>query len=493
MASPELLTSRSRNDVSRTAALSLSSLKPSLRSSKSSRSVGTRSHAARLQETRQLTDSLNDAVDVERLNQWNTKSVTHLIGLETEFKSLYRTIEAEDSVHSSYKKRLEGSARIIGLASGKHETLRSKMKTQYVRSRQAKEFEDRLGKEYTATARHLNGLKETARQESTLVCELRAQLHDLLSEKYKLESVFAREESDIKALRRHNFAAYNIKQEQFQLLKSKSTTNFSLVIESMTAQISIAVEKVEARRVEIEALKENMRVLKTALVNHYTQILKEGTDTRVSGLRWVVIELWKCEVKLLPSMFPSFLDTTSAEVIMELAVKEQEILKLQQTLHDLYQGAKHGPRDTTEKPLNDLKSRLSKVRADNLTREKTVEKFDKFTRKFKVIREVVKDDSFFSQGIPQPNREWNRIIDTEKKIEALKVYIEDLQTAEVRRVAHDHFYVISATRPEKDRRVYLAAIVGSEAVDRYMNLVKRVEKDVRILLEKTKTFNFSKM
>lgn len=415
--------------------------------------------------------------------------------METEFTRLYDTIEAEDVVHSNFMRRIEGSktAKPKNIMAVTHETLRTKLKVQLCKSRQAKEFEDRLKKEYADIEQRASYLKEVVRSESTQVCQLRAKLHDLISERYKHNSALAIEETTVKEMRKLNLAAFLLKQTGLQKRKTKTATNFSILIGALKVQTSKALEKVESSRNEIEACKEKMRAIRTALVNHFSQILKEGIDARADGLRWVVIELGRCDVKVLPSMFPSFLDAKSIDVITRLADKELELQNLQEFLHNLYKDLNHDSIGTTGRPKEAIKSRLHRVRSENLLKEMTVTTFNRHTKQYKVTRELVQN---IDDSAPLTDRhlksDWSRIQAAETMYENLNAQIDKVQETEVLRIAHDYFYTNSAFRPVKDRRLYLAAIVGEKAVDRYLHLVKKGERDVKLMLEQVKTFSFAK-
>jgi len=436
--------------------------------------------------------------EVERLDHWNTQNDMHFKELETEFKRLYKTIEVEDALHSTFLKRLDkstASSKLKSIKAETHETLRGKQKFQFTKSRQAKEFEERLDKEYNAIEKHCQELKENVKRESTNVCDLRARHHELMSEKYKRNSTLAQEESNIRGMKKLNLAAFLLKSTVLQRRKSKTHSNYSLLLGSLQSQIDHALEKVEQSRSEIEVCKEKMRAIRAALIKHYLQILKEGTDCRSNGLMWVVLELWKCEVKVIPAMFPDFLDSKTAEVVILLAALEQEKHRLQAFLHEEYRGVNYEVKEGGNQPLNNIKSRLAKVRMESLTKHKTVTKYDRFTKEVRVYKEIVQgeaENDDYSIDHMRVRSDWNRIQEAESKLEALKTQMEEIQTKEVKRIAHDYFIMSSSIGPEKDRRLYLSAVSGSEGTERYLNLVRKGEREVKQLLEQVKTFSFSK-
>jgi hypothetical protein len=431
-------------------------------------------------------------LEVECLDHWNTENDSHYKDLEAQFKQLYTSIQVESSVHSKFMKRLEASsARPPTFSASTHETFRGKLKSLLAISKQSKEFEDRLEKEYAELALYLGTLKETVRKESTRVCEIRAHIHELTREQNTKRSTLEQEESKIKGIRMQNLASYLSKKSSLEKRKRKTTVTYSTVISDLQAEAEAKLEAVESRRTEIEVVKDKIRAIKTALVKHYSQILKEGKDSRSLGLKWVVMRLWKYEVKVTPDLFPSFLDAQSADVILSSAAKEKEMEDLQDFLHIQCRGASYEGKETFTKPLNNIRSRLIKVRAENVTKQRTMAKYDRTTKQTRIVKEIVVDsDADDSWSTHKVQSDWRRLQSAETRLQSLREQIEEQQSAEVRRIAHDYFFATSPGCHEKDRRLYIATIVGQDAVERHLTLIRKDERDVKLLMEQTKTFSF---
>jgi hypothetical protein len=288
-----------------------------------------------------------------------------------------------------------------------------------------------------------------------------------------------------------NLASYLSKKSSLEKRRLKTTVTYSSVISELQAEAENTLEAVENRRTEIEVIKDKTRAIKAALVNHYSRILKEGKDCRSLGLKWVVMKLWKYEAKVTPDLFPCFLDTQSADVILSSAAKEKEVEDLQDFLHFQYKGASNESKEAFAKPLNNIRSRLIKVRAENITKERTLAKYDRATKQTRVIKElVVESDAEDLRITHKAKSDWSRLHSAEERLQSLREQIEEQQTAEVKRIAHDYFFTTSTASSEKDRRLYLATIVGQDAVERLLNLVCKDERDAKLLMEQTKTFSF---
>jgi hypothetical protein len=434
-----------------------------------------------------------EALEVRGLDTWNSHNDMHIKELETQYKQLYRQIETDDIFHTSVQKRRAAQPSLTkSVMSSAHESARMKARTEFVQSRQAKEFEERMDKEYRALEQQVKVLKEIVKQKSSLVCDIRGKLHIHVSERTKKSTSLAREETAMKDMRRLNLANFMLKKAGLQRRMTKNAENYDLIIGSLNMQADSALEEVETMRTEIETCKEKMRAIRTALVKHFTKVLKEGTDFRHFGLRWVVIELWKCDVKVTFDLFPSFLDSTSADVIMSLAAKEQELQNLQAFLQQAY---RQSSLETNEfRPLSNIRAKLLRVRSENIKKQKTTARFDRHTKQVTLVKEIVADSEDEPSEHSDLRSDWGLLVNAEAKLEQVKAKIEEQQAREVQRIAHAYFYdSASLLRPVKDRRLCIAAIVGSEVVDRYLYLVKKGEREVRQLKEMTQTFNFFKL
>jgi hypothetical protein len=425
------------------------------------------------------------------LDEWGTIQDLHYKELEAQFNRLYSP-EPRTPIHSKLMQRSERpNEAVLSPRSSDHGAKRSALKAFESVSKQSKQMEDRLEQEYLALDRRMTELKETVKSESLRVCEIRGKLHQLMSEKHKRTAVLEKEESTIKAIRVLNLAAYLSKKSVLQRSRLRTNTSYASMISSLQMQAENALGQVEAVREEIEHDKDKMKAIKTLLVKHYAQILKEGKDCRTLGLRWVVMQLWKLDVKVGSELFPSFIDRQTAEAVLRLAAMDGEIEQLQAYLQHQYRGAYFESRDNCGKPLNDIKSRLVRVRAENLTMQKTTLKFDKRTKQTQVIKEVVKDTDIDDSHIHVKVRgDWHHVKTAEEQLKHLRCQIEEQQMAEVLRIAHGFFFAASADI-EKDRRQYIAVIVGYDAVDRHMSIVQKAEREQKQLLDRTKTFSFN--
>jgi hypothetical protein len=431
-----------------------------------------------------------DALEVANLDEWGTIQDLHYKELEAQFSRLYSP-KPRKPIHSKLMKRSElPNEAAISPRCPSHISKRNALKALESASKQSKQLEDRLEQEYLALDRRMTELKETVRRESLRVCEIRANLHQLMSEKHRRSTLLAKEESTIKAIRVQNLAAYLSKKSVLQRSRQRTNKSYAAMISSLQMQAENALEQVEAVRGEIEHDKNKMKAIKTLLVKHYAQILKEGKDCRILGLRWVVMQLWKFDVKVGYESFPSFVDRQTAEVVLRLASMEVETEQLQDYLHSQYRGAYLESRDNCGKPLNDIKSRLVKVRSESITMQKTTVKLDRRTKQTQVVTEVVTDTNIDDSHINIKVRgDWQHLKTAEEQVKQLRSQIEEQQTAEILRMAHGYFLDASADI-EKDRRQYIAVIAGCDAVDRYMGVVQRAEREEKQLLGKTKTFSF---
>lgn len=465
--------------------------RPNLRLSASSRGFLQRSES-KLTRGSRLSEANLEALEVEHLDRWNTQHDKHYKDIDADFKHLYKTIEVESLVHTKHARRSERPS--LQKKEKSHEPKRKQLKILAVLSRKAKEFEDRLEQDYARLLCQLQQLREIIKSESSRVCDVRASMHSMMTERVRRVSVLEQEETGIKGMRTQNLASYLSKKTALQRRRKRTNTSYTTLIASLKAQADNVLDDVETKRTEIEHIKDKMRAIKTALTNHYSQILKAGVDCRNTGLRWVVLQLQNFEVTVTKEMFPDILDSCSIDILLQLAEKEREVARLQDYLKQLYSAANLENRRNSTKPLNDIKSRLVKIRSDNITKLKTTVKVDRHSKVAETVTEIVKDG--INENLPISHRvtnDWNRIQATEGQLRLLKSQMEGIEHAEVLRVAHDYFSASQIIGPARDRRQYIAALSGEGSVERYLNLIRKGEESVQKLLECTKTFSFRKL
>ncbi|CAG9318445.1 unnamed protein product [Blepharisma stoltei] len=82
-------------------------------------------------------------------------------------------------------------------------------------------------------------------------------------------------------------------------------------------------------------LKKELKKAKARLINVYCRILKDGSDIRSEGLRWVIKALWSMNEPVPVSAFPKFLDDESAHFLLSMAQKDIELKEFQARLDRL--------------------------------------------------------------------------------------------------------------------------------------------------------------
>ncbi|CDW89407.1 UNKNOWN [Stylonychia lemnae] len=90
----------------------------------------------------------------------------------------------------------------------------------------------------------------------------------------------------------------------------------------------INTERIYYVEQEMEIINTQMKFIKNVQKEHYLKLLKDGKDTRGKGLIWIVECLKDLDIIILKEMMPSFIDESSKEFIMTLAMRDYQLGKL---------------------------------------------------------------------------------------------------------------------------------------------------------------------
>ena len=85
--------------------------------------------------------------------------------------------------------------------------------------------------------------------------------------------------------------------------------------------------KIDQQKIEhnINKAKREIEEIKDLLCLHYHKILKDGKDTRCTGLIWVIKAIWLIEKEILLSYLPKFIDRQLISYLFQVAHKEIEL------------------------------------------------------------------------------------------------------------------------------------------------------------------------
>jgi hypothetical protein len=268
-------------------------------------------------------------------------------------------------------------------------------------------------------------------------------------------------------------------------------------IEDLTKQYegqkALLDEKLEAKVGELEALdskasqiKESLSRVDAALVTHYSDLLKEGTDVRSEGLEWLVKALWNAKVQVNAGHFPRFLDAQAVAGILELARLSVEVVDVQRRLDQKL--SKACSLSQSSGRMSNLKLRLKQIKSNLRTQRKLV-KFDRKTRETHVTWE---DMPLALSARPHVEGIEEAVLYFDGKMSALRQRADDLKAREIERLTHLCYMNNYEKKYEVELRTLLACIVGIQHIGRYLASIHKERTALSTQLMQTKTFKFSK-
>ena len=277
------------------------------------------------------------------------------------------------------------------------------------------------------------------------------------------------------------------KREEVAKKRRGSTLNSLAKADHIEKTITRVEEKSEAEKAEIrkriegnmgkiaelgQALKAAKRLLKAVReeqVQHYYNLLKEGTDTRSEGLSWIVQALWHLGKSTHSDTFPSYLEAETITVILTIAEKYQLI-------NDL----------TEESEQQEMKQRRASV-----TARSHPDRWNQVQDRLRSLGHniVVSEPSGRAPAslcpsphptlISKPSQQIN------SQIESIRSEIAAMQTSEVRRLMHESCFHRLEQRLGVSIWQLLGAVMGAEVVSRQMSWITKEQS--RLLQEQTRT------
>ncbi|OMJ76177.1 hypothetical protein SteCoe_24512 [Stentor coeruleus] len=214
-----------------------------------------------------------------------------------------------------------------------------------------------------------------------------------------------------------------------------------------------------------------LKVVKKELIDHYSDMLKQGYDSRSEGLSWIVKLFLKLKQKVRKDMFPTCLDDKSIEVIVEIAKKSIEL------------DENYGKLAQTKNP----RFMMFVGRPDIQTRIGWMKQSVRIRRPNYVMKKVKWAAEEALESIDEVAFTHTQIHDSmklENKIKSSNEEILNLQTNEVRRLTK------KCLKTGANIKTLISYIVGSENVDKFMVVSMKKIKEINQVREFTSTFSF---
>ena len=346
-----------------------------------------------------------------------------------------------------------------------------------------KQYEDDLG---NAVQKFKIKLKETNQVREDLrakISGLRQDLKENLDELEECKKELQKMEKQKKHIRGQGDAAkYFSRKMSMRGEVFKKEARYTEISEEIAVEMGKNSKIVESLDQECTMIRKEISIIRDAQIKHYSNLLKEGKDTRSEGLEWIVKALWKLKQNIEKSRFPIFLDEKSIECILTLAKKTKE---LEEMLGKGREGSiEKAPKMHVSKgKWNGIHSRLAE--ASKIVRTKKPD-FLTCGRKYTVVWENCSPDhsdfkSFTLEGV----------VAFEMRLTSLRAEIKSIREQEIHRVFRECFLNGYEFKRRTDLSLLLSSIVGIENITKYSTLLIKLKRDLSEKLITTKTFTFN--
>ncbi|OMJ82514.1 hypothetical protein SteCoe_16803 [Stentor coeruleus] len=214
-----------------------------------------------------------------------------------------------------------------------------------------------------------------------------------------------------------------------------------------------------------------IKIVKKELIEHYSDMLKQGYDSKSEGLSWIVKIFLNLKQKVRKDMFPTCLDDKSIEVIVEIAKKsivlDENYNKLAET---------KDPRFMIFVGKPSIQTRLGWIKQNvRVRRPEYVKKKVKWAPE-EALDSI--DEVGFTHG------QIHDSMKLEEKIKSSHDEILNLQTNEIKRLTK------KCLKTGTNIKTLISYIVGSDNVDKFMVVSMKKVKEINQVHEFTSTFSF---
>ncbi|CAG9321352.1 unnamed protein product [Blepharisma stoltei] len=438
---------------------------------------------------------------VANLDQWeySRKGDNYLLSLVEAQESLKRKLDHSDVVELQLCARRGKdpvqSRPTTQQTSNLHEFRQSKRveeeqfkeRCKYYRSYE--EELDHLCNDLDNQLKTCNEKRETYRKEcSEMREEMKTAMEDLKN--WKKEIAEAEKKEKMKMRRRQmEMAQFLSKKQNLREDTIRRESETTVILESITVEISKRMKWLTDLDEQSTDLRRKLLQIKNEQIKHYSDLLREGKDTRSEGLQWIVKILWKLQCKLSIENFPAFLDEAAVKFVIQQAEKSQEIDNLLESLIN-YTGKRITlQRASSNDRWNNVKDRLAKI-TQNIRIKKPEYKVDRKTRQVNIIWENY-DSGLVSTKSLNSTTNFGEVLILQQNISKLKEEYQKVQEVEIKRLTHECSVNNYESRYRTTLKELLSAIIGIECVDKYMVLVMKEQRDIITSVQNTKTFKFS--
>lgn len=350
-------------------------------------------------------------------------------------------------------------------------------------SRFNKQFEDSLLEYY---AKYVKTLDDLGNQRDKLRNDVHGLREELKSNQVDLDSckftlkIMEKNKKNLKTVEKA--AEYFTRKASLReeiCSKESRCTELMQDIEQELNKNSKIVEKLDS---DCSKIRKELKIIKSALVEHYKKLLHEGKDSRSEGLQWIVKAVWKLGENVQKSDFAKFIDDELSDSILYLAEKTQEIETIAGNSEK-----NHGRTlllTTSQEKLNEVHLRLAE--ASKKIRVKKPKIWILNERKSIVAwKNCEPENKNFRSHLVKFN------INSQQQVKELKEKIDLFQEQAIQKVIKKCLLNGYEQKKSVDFKLLIASLIGFDNLEKYNSVIIKFKRDLSEKLALTKTFTFA--
>ena len=274
------------------------------------------------------------------------------------------------------------------------------------------------------------------------------------------------------SLKRSQMASYLSTKRSHKDSLNKQKLELQQQIEMIHIEIINISRKIAESDEKSSSLRKELRLVKGELAQHYITLLKEGSDTRSSGLSWIISNLLRLNKEITQEMLPSCLDNKSFECIMEISKKSLslEMLYDKLAMSKAHNGMKFKQRADLKSRMQELKNNIRVRRPDFSTKKLSWNRAEMLVKESR--------NSGFHDSCSDA-------LKLEEQIHRIKDEILEMKEEEARRLTRE------CMRCGGNVKNMIGYIVGVESMEKFMVLTVKELKEIEAKKESTSTFSFT--
>jgi hypothetical protein len=351
------------------------------------------------------------------------------------------------------------------------------------RCRYFRMFEEDLSNNYENLVNTLARVKEQRNKLREDCIETKKKSVKFIESLEKLkESLVATENENRNKISQREFAVWISKRDTLKLrIKEKEVEKLKVFedVNQETERLSKLIHQLDEQN---KTLRKQIEMVKSTQIKHYCSLLKEGKDTKGTGLQWIVIALWKMGQTVTADHFPSFLDDDSIHFILYIAQKNLEIQEILDKVVELSKNISNSDEvisiyKNSITYTNNIKQRLASM-TKNLSEKKPEYIYNNKNKHMSIkwVPNTVYTDIISLDKFKEPSYYENYI--TKVKEIVKKATENEIQRLTVECTLHNY-----EERFKVQIKDLIAAIVGVEALDKHLSTVSKHKRDLTRILE----------